>query len=428
MKRVIIILFVLINQVGFSQNNLKPISIGEKVPEAIWRTIPRKATTQIVILDFWYTTCSSCIEAFPEMIKLQNQFKDVLQVVLVNGIESDSEIKQNFSKHNAQLTNDESSSAYNLPNLPMINKAATLRKIFPSTGVPHHVWIDQYGVVKAITHYYNATPEHVKSMLEGKKINMFIKDDLLGAELVSKGVMRPFNTQLRNIYYSAFTPFLEAGISGGSLADSVKNIYRYLYYNDHFIKMYRNAFRSNDRERLLIELKNTESYTMPVNNNLIDDWCRKYCFTYEIQMPIKDKVKLQQFIQQDLNRFFGYTLGIEGKMEKRQLKNCWIMVKSADHDLRSKSNKMNYSHLNDIYSWSHYAFYDIVNMLRINVENLEMARAFIDESGIDPKLRVDMQVSGDLKNLSNVKQQLKPYGLDIIEGEREVDVLVIKDK
>jgi hypothetical protein len=39
-----------------------------------------------------------------------------------------------------------------------------------------------------------------------------------------------------------------------------------------------------------------------------------------------------------------------------------------------------------------------------------------------------MQLTGNLKDVENIRRQLRQYGLDIIEAEREVEVLVIKDK
>lgn len=38
------------------------------------------------------------------------------------------------------------------------------------------------------------------------------------------------------------------------------------------------------------------------------------------------------------------------------------------------------------------------------------------------------QFTGDLKDIQNIRKQLQQYGLDIIEEEREVEVLVIRDK
>ncbi len=46
----------------------------------------------------------------------------------------------------------------------------------------------------------------------------------------------------------------------------------------------------------------------------------------------------------------------------------------------------------------------------------------------DPEIKIDIQLTGNLKDIENVRKQLRKYGLDIIEVEREVEVLVIKDK
>jgi len=60
------------------------------------------------------------------------------------------------------------------------------------------------------------------------------------------------------------------------------------------------------------------------------------------------------------------------------------------------------------------------------LEDMSLPLAFVDETGFTGQ--VDIQLIGKMSNLLEVRKQLLKYGLEIIETEREVDVLVIKEK
>src|ERR1700748_3257894 len=40
---------------------------------------------RLIILDFWNSSCSSCIDLFPHMQVLQKKFGDQVEIILVNG-------------------------------------------------------------------------------------------------------------------------------------------------------------------------------------------------------------------------------------------------------------------------------------------------------------------------------------------------------
>ncbi|MHA3787956.1 TlpA family protein disulfide reductase [Flavobacterium hauense] len=39
---------------------------------------------KVVLLDFWYRGCAPCLEAIPDIIKLQDEFKDDLIIIAIN--------------------------------------------------------------------------------------------------------------------------------------------------------------------------------------------------------------------------------------------------------------------------------------------------------------------------------------------------------
>src|SRR5688572_1002328 len=47
-----------------------------------------------LVLDFWNKGCGACISSWPRLLKLQNHFRDQLQIILVNDKDSEDEIKK----------------------------------------------------------------------------------------------------------------------------------------------------------------------------------------------------------------------------------------------------------------------------------------------------------------------------------------------
>lgn len=109
MKKILIILFF----IAFVTGNCKAtgnsfqtiydsVIIGQLVPDINIGAIRNyeKSTAKIsdfkgklLILDFWNTTCTSCIAAMPEMERLQNKFNDKIQIILVTQ-SKDADIKK----------------------------------------------------------------------------------------------------------------------------------------------------------------------------------------------------------------------------------------------------------------------------------------------------------------------------------------------
>ncbi len=81
-----------------------------------------------------------------------------------------------------------------------------------------------------------------------------------------------------------------------------------------------------------------------------------------------------------------------------------------------------------IFFINNYPFRGLVNNMTRRLQNMDVERPFVDETNIDPDLKVDIEIMSNLRDIENLRTQLRKYGLDIIEAEREMEVLIIKDK
>ncbi|MBR2929725.1 MAG: redoxin domain-containing protein [Clostridia bacterium] len=111
-------------------------------------------TQDLVMLNFWYTTCSWCIEEFPDMQAAYEIYKDDVSIVALNPYTYETDFEINAFVNDYGLTFD-------------VARDIGLSTAFGVTGYPTSVFIDRYGTVclvvsGAITgqKYFNALFDH----------------------------------------------------------------------------------------------------------------------------------------------------------------------------------------------------------------------------------------------------------------------------
>ncbi|MBQ8371694.1 MAG: redoxin domain-containing protein [Clostridia bacterium] len=101
---------------------------------------------QLIVLNFWYTTCSYCYEEFPYLSRAYDKYSDMVEVLALNDYAPDSlEAVQNF------VVYDKSDSLVDL-NFPLFKIDETIIHKFDKLqqGYPVTVAIDRYGVVSMV--------------------------------------------------------------------------------------------------------------------------------------------------------------------------------------------------------------------------------------------------------------------------------------
>jgi thiol-disulfide isomerase/thioredoxin len=174
-----------ISQAQGLNHDTKPLSIGDTMPDSIWN-MPFQAVNhdqskksvklneykgRPIILDFWATWCSSCINHFPKMDSLEKEFGQSLQIILVNSITGtgDTEAKVNTffntwnSNHTKRLI------------VPSIFGDAALKRLFPHSYIPHYVWIGSDGKIQAITSSEEITSKNIQLLINHTALNLPIK-------------------------------------------------------------------------------------------------------------------------------------------------------------------------------------------------------------------------------------------------------------
>lgn len=92
---------------------------------------------KMVMLNFWYTTCSWCVTEFPIMSEAYELYKDDIEILALNPLGEGADAVRSFQQQ------------YALP-FPTAECPTSWANVFGITGYPTSVFIDQYGVICAV--------------------------------------------------------------------------------------------------------------------------------------------------------------------------------------------------------------------------------------------------------------------------------------
>jgi len=94
------------------------------------------AEKKLVLLNFWYTTCSWCVTEFPFMEEAYKQYQDKVGIIALNPLgESDEAIKAFPTNYSLELS------------FPLAGCPTTWANTFGISGYPTTVVVDRYGMI-----------------------------------------------------------------------------------------------------------------------------------------------------------------------------------------------------------------------------------------------------------------------------------------
>ena len=97
------------------------------------------AEKKMVLINFWYTSCSWCVTEFPYMEQAYQQYKDKVGIVAVDPLgETDAAIKAFPGNYNLELS------------FPLASCPTAWSQTFGIQGYPTSVIVDRYGVITLI--------------------------------------------------------------------------------------------------------------------------------------------------------------------------------------------------------------------------------------------------------------------------------------
>nr|MBC7614372.1 TlpA family protein disulfide reductase [Pseudopedobacter sp.] len=172
------LLLIVLGQQGSGQE-LKPLKIGDRVPElnfSVYQDGQFKKVSlsdyqrKLLIIDFWATWCGGCVNRLAEDESLQSELKDELQFIMVNSLSTGDHQKNTLAFLERWQQNQGI-----VIHRPMVMEDDQIIKLFPRRALPHYVWIDEKGVVRAITHAISVTRENILKAIHQQEYNFPLK-------------------------------------------------------------------------------------------------------------------------------------------------------------------------------------------------------------------------------------------------------------
>jgi thiol-disulfide isomerase/thioredoxin len=417
-KRVFLLFFLVVYFITNAQNESTDlVEIGKPSPDFVLENIINYSTSKAslkdfngkwLLLDFWGPYCIPCVEAIPKMEQLQRKFENRLQIMMV-GLGSESTIKEFYNKREMQNKKILLPSAID----------TTLHKLFKVTGIPHYVWINDKGVIWAITY---------ETEIDEKNIEKFLKDTssylpVKGETKVPYDFSQPFlvnkngGTGSALTYHSVLTGYTD-GLNGTTYISN-RPLTKITAFNSSIAGLYRIAYAdSNGRlpqVRVAVEIK--DQYPIDYNRNYnYGIWKLQNAYCYELIVPDKSSKNIFKMMQQDLDRLFG----LDAHMEKRTL-NCLVLVKKgkAKYDAMNEKPDQKWD-VNGIMI-KNKPMSEFADMLQYYHQD----RVLLNETGYKGNVSATLNVN--MLDLVEIKKELSKYGLDLIQAERKIDVLVLRD-
>lgn len=405
---------------------LRPLQLNETIPvvqytyafnDMVGAALLPDNSGRLTILDFWATWCSSCIKAFPKMETLQDEFKDRLQVVLVNTRNSgDDTIKVNrFFKKWQERTGKPL-------RLRSVVNDSIFGALFPHNLIPHYVWINSTGKVIATTSAEQVTAASIRAVLDGVEVAFPMKRDQDRDRPLFTNTDLPVGQMLR---YSILLKGRFDGLGSGNRLHRTGNLlHGHAITNTPLVEMYKTIFREMFREftnnKLMLDVKDPSLLIAPPPSEQRDKWNRVNMYSLDVIVPVNQSDSLYPYMLHELNRYSEYY----GQMEKRKLTCMALVSTDKNNKLKTKGGKTESRLFSEDNPYLKNA------EIRYLISRLNNCPAItlpvLNETGYTGN--VDIDFLDGFTDIKKIRKRLQQFGLDLQEAERTIEVFVIKDK
>lgn len=401
------------------------LKIGDQVPDILIDKIinndKRSMRTsdykdKLLVLDFWDIYCTTCIASMPKLDSLQKVFGD--QVKLLSVTYQPEDMISKFFKTNRFL-NEHTPPV----NRPSVVDDRVLRTYFQYETNPHVVWINK-GKVVAITGGEYITAKNIQTLLDGKAVDWVLKTERFDSSLPFVVVNPLWQEASDSPYYgySVLTGQATAVPAEGSIhfiQDSVHNHTRVAILNQDILTTYRMLlhntksdeynmkvfYASTHPSRVVLEVKDPSRIMYKKEYGDYADWLKKNIFCYEqVKQGIVDKTVMAKLAVQDLNN----RLRLYVRYETRKVK-CLVFIKTDKPVIDTRAIEEGGA--------------VIIPYLVFNLDLEGKYPPFIDETGYTGGLNFQ-STDGTIAGL---RKEMQRHNLDLIEAERDIEVMVISD-
>ncbi|WP_345949166.1 TlpA disulfide reductase family protein [Mucilaginibacter sp. PAMB04274] len=376
---------------------------------------------KLLILDFWATWCSPCIAMIPRMDSLQKRFDGQLQFLSVT-YQSANEVNAFMAKFTRQQHR-----TYDIPEL-VGDKA--LNNLFPHSSLPHFVWIDPDGIVRAITDQNAVNMKNINNLLLHQDIKAPVKQDVA---LLPYDRTKPLFTHQNSafdstlIFRSSLTGCVEGLRSGYHYdLDQPGKSRRITTRNVPLMALFSNAYagqyRTLGNHKILLDVQDTTALNSSQTGAAYHQWLfagHGYC--YELIVPPRLAPDIFSIMQSDLSRLFPQYKARVELLDR----DCWVLTRTAATDkLKTTGSKPHIQVDRFGFQMSNATLdYLIVQLDSFYLSNTPYP--VVDGTGYTGK--VDLSLDANLGSIESLNQALEKYDLKFVLKKAPIEMLHISD-
>lgn len=417
-RYILLTICLLSGKISIAQD-LEPINVGSKIPDF---NIPelikhnRKSAKMAdfkgkpILIHFWNTFCADGVKEMKKIDSIQKEFGDQLLVLPVT-TNTAQEATAYFSEREL---------AKNI-SLPSVVNDKVFNKIFQHTVEPLQIYIDKYGTVKAASRSINLRRENIKQLVAEEEFslpnNLNFTDKKMSAGIYPL-VANNFEWDKTKIFSYKYFGAYQSNLSGRTFIEPMKNgIFRIYGINNSIDAMYATAYwRIGYTDHLFFP--NATVVRNDRYSKMQSDTSGMFCYDIVTNGLSQEQVYLQ------LIEHLNISLKLRSKIEKKKLK-CWVLKEipgSTKQELFDKSLKVQQFMKDEV---QHFINCPIDRFLKnLNSQGIT-AKPIISDIPKSKKLTFNLPMKYD--DRVEMAKALKLFGLDLVEDEREFEVITIND-
>lgn len=434
MKRSIVFMFVITLSISFKEgfaqriDSLKTPKVGVKCPDFTFVNTDDKKTRlsgykgKNVILDFWSLGCIPCFKAFPKIDEFKRAYSNELEFILIS--KEDEKAKKVFSDFVTRLGLE----------LKSVYDTEIFRAF--ATQVPTYVWIDQNGVIRAITGPLELTDENIGKFISGQAFHFkdvgwstiqksravfdyskpFLVNNNGGANDTSflyRSVLSSWNDEMatfnpNRIDYDRREAKFEA------LGENLTSLYMMAYFGGGY-----NISKSGQAATI------KDYYYKPIIDTADSVRFENERFCYSLICPPKKgtKAMLMKNMQHDLANYFEF----EARIEPKEVSCVALELDTSRlNNIKSKGGERIYDHMPTYIKVRNTNFSDVYERLyqswRYGKDILLVDRTGLDDMPVD--LDLDILLTEGVEGL---EAKLSKMGFRFVPSKVTLPCLVIRD-
>ncbi|TXJ24685.1 MAG: TlpA family protein disulfide reductase [Chitinophagaceae bacterium] len=375
---------------------------------------------KVFILDFWAHYCLPCTEAFPHLDSLQAQFKDRLQIIMVNPEGKDSTIR--FFKRKNKI--------YVPKNIPMVTGE---KELVEKLKMLSYLWLDSSRILRYSGESYHTTAANIQKFLSDIPLTFKqtrIVDDLnINVPLIAEGEGRWLDSV--NFYSYLFHHEFNMVELPRSIPGKNGPVNRFYFPNASILRLYRAAFNNGSLESYTsmpmdIRVKDSSLFFPPTGEKFDENWRINHQYTYDVKVPMSRAGDIYTIMQRDLERYFGL------KAEVKILKtDCWVLEPldrrlfiSTSGKAYSSTGKPRSDSTNRFIHWPSDRLWLTLKQYFLLFSTLPLVDRLSYTGPMNFEIHQNVLRSG---NMELLKEALKKNGISIRKTKAKMPVLVITD-